>query len=101
MQAGGVILEHMVPEPQREAHEMHTNVLFIEYVAWLCVTTQSTAPYSMWLQPQETLSSRTVESNVLDIVFGAMLTAAEVNDKFLPIKVEKEHICSGNMVGNF
>jgi len=35
------------------------------------------------------------------MVFGAMLTAAEVNDKFLPIKVEKEHICSGNMVGNF
>ncbi len=96
-----MILEHMVSEAEREALETHANVLLIEYAAWLCVTvTQPTSPYTIGLQSQDTLSNRLVPELVLDVVLGAMLTVADVNHRFLPIKVERAFI-TGNMVGHF
>ncbi|CAM6006871.1 unnamed protein product [Sphagnum balticum] len=95
LEAGGAILEHMVPEPRNRAHDIHPNVLFIEYVAWVCVTSASPSPYSMWLQPPQILTRRLIPSSILDVVLGALLTAADINDKFHPIKVEKAHV-SGN-----
>ncbi len=102
LEAGGAILEHMVPEPRSRAHDIQPNVLFIEYLAWVCVTAASTSPYSMWLQPPQMLTRRLIPSSVLDVVLGALLTAADLNNKFHPIKVEKVHV-SGNfyLVGTF
>ncbi|KAH8967746.1 hypothetical protein BDL97_03G092800 [Sphagnum fallax] len=100
LRAGGVILEHMVSEADREALETHANVLLIEYVAWLCVTvTQATSPYTIGLQSQDTLSTRLVPELVLDVVLGAMLTVADVNHRFLPIKVERAFITGSMPIG--
>lgn len=41
------------------------------------------------------LTRRLIPSSVLDVVLGALLTAADVNNKYHAIKVEKAHV-SGN-----
>jgi hypothetical protein len=83
----------MVSEADREALETHANVLLVEYVAWLCVTvTQSTSPYTIGLQSQDTLSTRLVPEMVLDVVLGAMLTVADVNHRFLPLRSKERSL---------
>jgi hypothetical protein len=71
--------EHIDMHMHPNAFNIHGNVLFIEYVTCLCAPVASASPYSMWLKPPKTLEYRLIPSFALDMVLGAMLTAADLN----------------------
>jgi hypothetical protein len=80
---------------------LHLSVLFVEYdddyVLQVLLLPFIEWDFSMWFQPLQTLPSPT-----LDVVPGALLTAANIGDKFHPIKVEEKIVCGNfHLVGNF